>query len=1022
MGWLTCYSQDTGPGGVGTAANTAFWLDAGSLGLGDGAAVSSWADQGGNGNDFSQSVGGSQPTYHLSGSINGLPTVDFGGAHFLESGAIPELDSDEISFFIVSKSNINMTNGSVRCLINNETDLTNQAWKSFYYRASSVDSYMVRHGKDASLGNVISSSKFPTSEIQTPKILSQFWTASNNINGKIDGSTNAGQSGADLSGWTHTKTTIGSQFGSIRFFNGEIAEVIVFDEVVNAAQEIIIYNYLGAKYNISLDANAHYTAGATHGAEVAGIGREDASNIHNSAQGSGIVAVTSAGITSDGAYLLWGHDEGGLTTTAVNTPAAYAATGGTRLVQEWKVSEVSEVGDITLEFDLTGITFGKDDQYELLVDEDGDGDFSDAITYSGIPTGDIISFSLTANDLDDGYLFTIGNTQEKIISVIDGQNWNDVTTWSSDFLPTTLNDVIVDNGHAVTVSDNQFSLDLTVNGTGTLVVDNGANLEVSGNVDSDGTFTCNSGSKITLNGAVAQTLDFVGTIALDSLEVNNANGVTFNTGSFTFSGTLFPTSGDVDFGANSVTFLSDATGTASIGPIGGGVAITMTNVTSQRFIEGGDAGWTEVGFPFDNSFKLSDWDDELFISGPGGTFLDGCAYGSGGSCFTSVKYWDPSLSKMFGVTNADSAVNAGRGFDIYLGDNLSTFSAATISTTKNLNLNANPAIAVQNGWNFIANPVLAPIDWNNVTLGGGVNNYFWVFDAEDGWQFYEPGGSPETFSANLTGGIISAYQGIWVFNSGGASDVTFNESAKSVGSSDAFVKSLNGKASIEHNCFTMRMEDKLSPTTFGKLYIDFANERSNMPKLPTLPGSYKSINLYADFEGEQYSVLTLGTYIEDCIRLPIGMEGVSAGVFSLSFDNVPKDRELYIVNYVSGERIRVTSKSDIEIYLTEQNRSAFKLLVLSKSGDCETSAHEDLNVAYNDWDGIVVTDFSNTEMEVHTFNVFDLTGKLILSEKSAVDTASKYVIPANLSAGSYIIEVRSASGIVGTGKVVVTQN
>jgi hypothetical protein len=1009
-------AQETGPGGVGSSANMAFWLDANQLGLGNGDPVSTWTDMSGNGNDFTQGVGGNQPSFLSAGSINGMPSVDFDGSDFMESGAIPELDGDEVSFFIVFKSGIAMSNGDVRCFINNETSATNQAWKAFLYRASNSISSISRHAKNATLNNVIAQSQFNTSEIQDDMIASMFWSSGDVVSGKLNAIKNNTAGGANLNGWTHSKTTIGSQYGTIRFFDGEFTELFVFNEVVNTAQEIIIYNYLAGKYNITLDADAHYANIATHGVDVAGIGREDASNIHNSAQGTGLVAVTSAGITTDGAYLLWGHDDGGMTgSTTTNVPAAYAATGGTRLAQEWSVSEISEVGAVTLTVDLTGLEFGKDDQYELLVDTDGDGDFSNATVHSGTPAaGPVVSFSLAAGDLEDGYLFAIGNTQEKVISVVDGQNWNDATTWSSDFVPNNLNDVIIDNGHTVTVNDAQTTLDLNVNGTGTFVVDAGADMGVEGNVDSDGTFTVNSGSKITLNGAAAQSLDFVGTVAFDSLEVDNSNGATFNTGTFTFSGTFFPTDGNVDFGANGVTFLSSAAGTASVGPIGAGVSVTMTNVTSQRFIEGGSAGWSEVGFPFNNSFMFSDWDDELFMSGPHSSFADGCAM-DGNGCFNSITYWDPATTTTFGVNRADSAVSAGRGFDIYLGDNLTVFSANTLSVTKELNFTRNPAVTLVDGWNFIANPVLAPINFNDVTFGGALtDDYFWVFDAEDGWQFYEPGGAPETFSANLAGGIISAYQGIWMFkNAGIDEDVTFNESAKSVTSADAFVKTANNN--IDHGYFTLRIEDKARPTSFGRLYVDFSGERRNMPKLPM---QRDHINVSANFGGKEYSLLSLDSDVE-CVKIPMAFEGVSDGIYGISVENIPADRDLYVVNLMTGERLQLTDKSGVEVYITEANRSGFQLVSISKAGECDVEEGFDLNFSYSAVNGIVVSDFSNADDATFTFNVYDVTGKMVSSSVGTVNAASQFMIPAQLSFGSYIVEVRNGGEIVGTGKVAV---
>jgi hypothetical protein len=78
-------------------------------------------------------------------------------------------------------------------------------------------------------------------------------------------------------------------------WNGDIAEVIAYNQAVNSAQRIIVNNYLSAKYNLPLSANNVYTmddpGSGNYDHEVAGIGRVDANNIHNDAQGSGIVRI-----------------------------------------------------------------------------------------------------------------------------------------------------------------------------------------------------------------------------------------------------------------------------------------------------------------------------------------------------------------------------------------------------------------------------------------------------------------------------------------------------------------------------------------------------------------------------------------------------------------------------------------------------------------------------------------------------------------------------------------------------------
>lgn len=1004
-------SQETGPGGVGTSTNNVLWLDAEQLGLTDGDPVSTWGDVSGNGHDASQGVASNQPAYVASSSFNSKPSVKFDGNDSIATSAISELNTDEITWFVVAKSNsssISSGKGLIKANYSSQYDM----WGSQHRRVNASQSEFFSYSRVS--GGVTPASYYKPSNNSTehllPFIVGGRWSAANEVNTNISGTAATTATGRSEIPSGNSGVVLGFRKVSGSFLEGEVAEAIVFDEDLNDAAYIIVSNYLAGKYDITLSGGmSRYDYGSTHSYEIAGIGREDASNEHLSAQGTGIVSMTSAGL-DDGDYIMWGHDNAGTTTSTTNTPAAYAVTNGNRLDQEWIVTETGEVGTVSITIDLTGIEFGFEDEYELLVNDDGDGDFSDASRYTGTPAGSILTFSLDAAELNDGARFTCGNTQKTVISVQDGQNWNVSSTWSCSCIPTNQNNAIVDDGHTVTVNDGESINDLIINATGELVIDNGGDFEITGDVDSDGDFSVTQASKITLNGAAAQTLDFTGTVAFDTLEVNNSAGVDFNTGTFTFSGALLPTDGDLSFGANSVTFLSSASGTASIGPQGDITqVITMTNVTSQRFIAAGSAGWREVGFPFNADYKLSDWDDEVFISGP--AFPDGCAYNADG-CFTSVKYWGGV--RMQGITSVDSIINAGTGVDFYLGDNLNTFSAHTLQTTKSLNLTFEQIIPLTSDWNFIANPFLSPIDFDNITLNGA-DNYFWVYDpATDGWQFYEPGGSPETFSANLAGGIISAYQGFWVFNPGGVSpEIVIDQSAKSVSSGDAFLKT---SQLLKSNCFTMEISDKLGESTSSRLFLDFKGNRPNVPMLPRL---HDELRISLEYEGNDYTMLS-SLIEEECIRLPLTIEGVEEeGYYDFKFSNIPDHADVILMNTKNGYSQVIDRDVNVELFVAEKFKDAYVLMVKSKTGMCEW--FDDVELSYTYSGGTILVSGLVNDNNNFVLSVYDLSGKLVSRDFSVVQN-NQLQTTEKLHDGYYLVEVSTVDGKkVDTGKIVVTK-
>ncbi len=89
---------------------------------------------------------------------------------------------------------------------------------------------------------------------------------------------------------------------------------MVFGTNVNAAQRIIIDNYLSAKYNIPLTSGKIYTqddpANGNYDFDVAGIGRIDANDINADAKGAGMVEMLNPSNLADNEFLFWGDDGG----------------------------------------------------------------------------------------------------------------------------------------------------------------------------------------------------------------------------------------------------------------------------------------------------------------------------------------------------------------------------------------------------------------------------------------------------------------------------------------------------------------------------------------------------------------------------------------------------------------------------------------------------------------------------------------------------------------------------------------
>jgi len=187
--------------------------------------------------------------------------------------------------------------------------------------------------------------------------------------------------------------------------NGDIAEIIVYNTVLNQAQRIIVANYLAAKYNIniSVSGNDFFGYEATHSNDVAGIGRTDAANLHEVAESGGILRIGDAAGLSNGEYLLFGHDDASIVSwTNTDVPVDSLK----RITREWRFTETGDVGTLTFTVDTSDFSVLPEghEGYYLLVDADGTF-ATGASVYPMTLSGDV--YEASSIDINDGDFVTV---------------------------------------------------------------------------------------------------------------------------------------------------------------------------------------------------------------------------------------------------------------------------------------------------------------------------------------------------------------------------------------------------------------------------------------------------------------------------------------------------------------------------------------------------------------------------------------------------------------------------------------
>lgn len=529
---IPIFSQ-TGPAGVGNSSNNKIWYDAYQQNLSNGTPVSVLTDFSGNGNDAVQNNSVNRPVFNTN-VINQMPVLTFDGSNdFLETGTISSLETNNISWFIIAKTNLVHTGVLLRNAYTSGAGVgSSTMWGNYVLSSSSQFTSHVRRSNSNMIGgNVGFNTNF--------NIFSNIWNGSSAVFDRYFNGSHIGTNTlADAVPAGHIRTRVGadSQTSPSSFFNGQIGEIIVYTQVLNSTQRKIIENYLGNKYGLTFSGDM-YAYENTHQYEIAGIGQTSASDNHLTAQGSSIIEISNPSTITNGSFLFWGHDNGAMNPQLTDVPTGI----GSRLTRNWRVAKTGSIGTVTVRINISSISWASASSYYLLIDNDGNFSDATAILNSGFD-GTYLTFS--GITLNDGDFITLGSTASSIdiISVNSGP-WENPATWNCSCVPGTGANVTIDDMHSVTLNSNRSIKDLTINSSGTLTVTGNFTLTLTGNFTLNGTFNCGTG-----------TIDYASPNPQTIVATNYYNLTSSNTGSRTLasSGTI-GIAGTFTIGTNSYT-------------------------------------------------------------------------------------------------------------------------------------------------------------------------------------------------------------------------------------------------------------------------------------------------------------------------------------------------------------------------------------------------------------------------------------------------------------------------------------
>lgn len=387
----------TGPAGIGSSANNPIWLSAdqgvyknsGTTAAASGDNVQQWNNRSGNPVHADQATSANRPNFYPN-VLNGLPAVRFTKANGDRMAALGLNTSTGgkaavwvvASFRTLPSANPGILQGTATGNVYSSTP----ADKNIGLWVSSTGNKVWGRGIQTS-GASVNVPAITSLAANTFYILSTNYDGSN-ITQYVNNSS-AGTAAYNGTLRTWPDMSIGVQAGT-EGWDGDIAETIAYTIDLNSAQQVIMANYLAAKYAIPLGADDIYVqddpVNGNYDHEVAGIGRISASSLHSDSRGTGIVQVSGPTNLGNNEFLIWGHDNGALGYWGAGDRPADVVE---RLVRTWRVSEVNrsgtavDVGAIDMTFDLTGLGSVTASDLRLLVDSDNDGSFADETPIAG---------------------------------------------------------------------------------------------------------------------------------------------------------------------------------------------------------------------------------------------------------------------------------------------------------------------------------------------------------------------------------------------------------------------------------------------------------------------------------------------------------------------------------------------------------------------------------------------------------------------------------------------------------------
>lgn len=544
---------------------------------------------------------------------------------------------------------------------------------------------------------------------------------------------------------------------------------------------------------------------------------------------------------------------------------------------------------------------------------------------------------------------------------------------------------------------------------------NSKNLTLGGNLANSGTIS--NPAAVTFNGtSAAQTIPFVQNLAFTDVTSNNAFGVSITSGTHTITNSLTVSSGNLDIGSNVITLVSDATKTAYIGNSGGTISGSMI---VQRYVDARPTNWHDFSSTV-ASTTIDDWDNETFMSigAPDDTPDYPGGDGSAGGDF-SVFTWNPTTDG-WDVTYAGTTLDVGKGYTIWLGDDVATWPGRAIDTrgTPNMGTVSIPttynAASTYPGWNLVGNPHAAFIEWNDVVTASSL--------VDPTIEMFDNSGNYQSYTAPIE---IPAGQGLYAYIGDGGS-LQVPQSAKRTTTTSSF----NRMAPKRNYDLKLRLSSNVNPF-YHEIKVVYDNKSSAKfekgKDAPFIKSPKQRAPSVTFVDGDSRSIRNLINTESETLNLPLEINARVEGNYTLELEGLLSSdgySSAYILNNLTKEKFELNDAAFVSLYLeSDKTYNEFSLVLTKKKSENNGSIAESAeNVSiFATSENINIKGNLEKAQEVKV-EVYNIMGQLITEKTEVLSPNSTILLSTSeLNSEVYVIKVTTNDNRQFTNRIVVAK-